>query len=563
MFWDGSRWIDEHITPDTRQSPARRNSTSRLKDWLATASIVVILGALAVPTIGASAASTPGLRLVKDWSNSYRVTTVQDANARMSYQGRWTLATHPDYLGDTVRFSDASGASVSLTFAGSAVSWIGPVGPTRGGAKVYVDGQLVKFVHTHRRTFKPSRVLFTMTFDTIDTHTIEIKVVGTRRHPTVAIDAIAVRGKQHGNNGKGPGVGVSPAPTPSPTPTATPIPPVEATPSVEPAPIAAPTPTPTPTPIATPSPTPTPTPTTAASSGTARALGVYVHNSAWNYSLLDSYASQVGAMPAMALSFNDWAANGDGGNAFPSAMLDAFAARKIMPIVTWEPWDWNGSGSDSKYKLANILAGNFDTYIDSWVRGAKAYGKVFYLRFAHEMNGSWYPWGIGVNGNTPAQYVSVWRKVVTMFREGGATNVRFVWSPNVVDTDKPLTGLFPGNAYVDMTAMDGYNWGSARSGAGGWRSFNKIFSSTYSQILALAPSKPLIVAETASTESGGDKATWIKNAFADIDANLPKLDGVIWFDQNKETNWQVDSSPSSLDSFRQVSRSSVWGANLP
>jgi hypothetical protein len=143
------------------------------------------------------------------------------------------------------------------------------------------------------------------------------------------------------------------------------------------------------------------------------------------------------------------------------------------------------------YNRANILAGNFDGYVSSWVSAARAYGKPIYLRFAHEMNGNWHPWGVGVNGNTPAQYVSVWRKIVTMFRTGGATNVRFVWSPNVVDTDKPLTGLYPGDAYVDMTAMDGYNWGTARAGAGGWRSFNQIFRSTYDQILALAPTKPI------------------------------------------------------------------------
>ena len=132
---------------------------------------------------------------------------------------------------------------------------------------------------------------------------------------------------------------------------------------------------------------------------------MYVHNSAWNPGLLDSYASSVGVMPAMALSFHDWAASGDGGDVFPRAMLDAFTARGITPVVTWEPWNWNGSGSDPAYKLANIQAGNFDTYINSWVTGARAYGKPIYLRFAHEMNGNWYPWGVGVNGNTPAQFV--------------------------------------------------------------------------------------------------------------------------------------------------------------
>jgi beta-mannanase len=242
-------------------------------------------------------------------------------------------------------------------------------------------------------------------------------------------------------------------------------------------------------------------------------------------------------------------------------MLDGFAARGISPIVTWEIWDWNGAGNNPTYKLSNILAGNFDTYINSWVSAARAYGKPVYLRFGHEMNGNWYPWGVGVNGNTPAQFVSVWRKIVTMFRTGGATNVRFVWSPNVVDNDKPLTGLYPGDAYVDMTAMDGYNWGTSQ-GWSKWQSFDQIFRSTYDQILALAPTKPIIVAETASTESGGDKAAWIHAAFDNLPTDFPKLRGVIWFDQNKETNWQVDSSTASLSAFRDVAGRTGWQGDL-
>ena len=114
-----------------------------------------------------------------------------------------------------------------------------------------------------------------------------------------------------------------------------------------------------------------------------------------------------------------------------------------------------------------------------------------------------------------------------------------------------------------MTAMDGYNWGTTRAGAGGWRSFNQIFRSTYDQIQTIAPTKPIIVAETASTEFGGDKAAWIRTAYNDIPSSFPKLAGVIWFDQNKETNWQVSSSSSSLTAYREVTARSAWRGDLP
>ena len=47
------------------------------------------------------------------------------------------------------------------------------------------------------------------------------------------------------------------------------------------------------------------------------------------------------------------------------------------------------------------------------------------LRYAHEMNGYWYPWSRG-----PRAYRWAWRRIVRLFRVAGARNVRFVWSVN-------------------------------------------------------------------------------------------------------------------------------------
>ena len=56
-----------------------------------------------------------------------------------------------------------------------------------------------------------------------------------------------------------------------------------------------------------------------------------------------------------------------------------------------------------------------------------------YLRFAHEMNGYWYPWSHGPRG-----YVFAWRRIVRIFDVAGARNVRFVWSvnPNLYESQR-------------------------------------------------------------------------------------------------------------------------------
>ena len=41
------------------------------------------------------------------------------------------------------------------------------------------------------------------------------------------------------------------------------------------------------------------------------------------------------------------------------------------------------------------------------------------LRFAHEMNGGWYRWAKGVNGNTSDQDVQAWRHLHDLFAAEG------------------------------------------------------------------------------------------------------------------------------------------------
>ena len=295
---------------------------------------------------------------------------------------------------------------------------------------------------------------------------------------------------------------------------------------------------------------------------TARALGVYVHGAAWDPGLIDAYTKLVGRRPAMALSYHDWAANGDLGELFPLSMIKSMATRGITPILTWEPWDWNNGASQPAYRLSTIVAGTYDTYLRKWATAAKGYGEVVFIRFAHEMNIKTYPWGVGVNGNTPAQYVAAWRHVVDIFRAAGATNVKWIWSPNVeYGNDFPFKAFYPGGSYVDWVGLDGYNWGSTRIG---WQSFATVFGGSYAHITALAPNKPVLVSETASTEAGGSKANWILNAFlASIPTRFPKVAGVIWFDQRKETTWQVNSSSASLSAFRNVVADPAWQGHFP
>jgi len=114
-----------------------------------------------------------------------------EASGLLRYQGTWRTARYGGYAGDKVRYATASGASATLAFTGSAVSWYGPQGPTRGKAQVFVDGRYVRTVDLHRSAFHARARVFRMHFATAAAHTVTIRVLGGS-HPMVAIDEFVV-----------------------------------------------------------------------------------------------------------------------------------------------------------------------------------------------------------------------------------------------------------------------------------------------------------------------------------------------------------------------------------
>jgi hypothetical protein len=48
-----------------------------------------------------------------------------------------------------------------------------------------------------------------------------------------------------------------------------------------------------------------------------------------------------------------------------------------------------------------------------------------------------------------------------------------------------------------------------------------------------------------------------------LPARFPRLRAVVWFDQNKETDWRVNSSDAALAAFRTVAASPIYRGHLP
>lgn len=291
----------------------------------------------------------------------------------------------------------------------------------------------------------------------------------------------------------------------------------------------------------------------AASSATAAVVfGVYTQGIAGDTGpVMDRFTSEVGVAPQIVLYYRDW------NPSWSTALLDPritapILARGAVPMITWEPFRSDDAAvAQPAYAPAAIAAGRYDAYIRRAAAEAAAFKRPFFLRFAHEMNGSWAPWE-RVAGNTPTDYVAMWRHVVSLFRAAGASNVRWVWSANVVGGGvAPFEPYYPGDAWVDDVALDGYNWGVVKQSR--WRPFAGVFGESYDALSALTR-KPLLITETSSAELGGSKAAWIDGIATALAQRLPRVRALIWFDRDQETSWSVASSPGALQAFRRLVR---------
>ncbi len=244
---------------------------------------------------------------------------------------------------------------------------------------------------------------------------------------------------------------------------------------------------------------------------------------------------------------------------FTAQPLELARARGAIPLM-----DMGSNGAT----LAEIASGAKDSYLTSWAKAVRGYEKPFFLRWDWEMNGTWFQWGAEAAAD-PALFKSAWRHFHDVVEAQGATNVTWVWCPNVKFTEStPLTYLYPGDGYVDWTCADGYNRGTNPINPSGWTKFYTLFSPTYNTLQNLAPEKPVMIAETASTEMGGSKAQWIADAYSSqLPVKFPNVRAISWFNWNivdgeGRWDWPIESSESAQAAFSNVISSPYFARNI-
>ncbi|MDQ0754301.1 hypothetical protein QFZ61_000288 [Arthrobacter sp. B3I4] len=317
----------------------------------------------------------------------------------------------------------------------------------------------------------------------------------------------------------------------------------------------------------------------------------------WEHERLDQFSENLGHRPAVAVSFVPFPLT-----ATDHANLDGAVAQVRhnggILLLTLEPHQG----------LKAVTADTADEFAATLAKYNNA-GIPVIVRFAHEMNGSWYEWG-----QQPAAYKTAFHTIANAIHHkapGSAT----MWAPNygggypftgghfaaapgsgdftALDTnqdgaltmaDDSYAPYYPGDDAVDWVGMSLYHWGNTYpwganvrpedgkflqqltgtyNGAGG----NDLDVPDFYTEYGAGRGKPVAIPETAAlyatsaAETGANeldlKSAWWKQLFDPaIPQRYPQLKMINWFEWNKtETevkgtvDWRAAGSPETRQAY--------------
>lgn len=122
----------------------------------------------------------------------YRVLVYQDRSTVIKRSGMWYTYSSTAMSGGTTAWSRSKGASLTATVTGRGFALVMPRGPTRGQARVYLDGSLIATISLYRSSSLARQVVLSRAWAVEATRTVRVVVVGTTGRPRIDLDAIVV-----------------------------------------------------------------------------------------------------------------------------------------------------------------------------------------------------------------------------------------------------------------------------------------------------------------------------------------------------------------------------------
>ncbi|HEX9135113.1 MAG TPA: hypothetical protein VF844_22735 [Ktedonobacteraceae bacterium] len=318
----------------------------------------------------------------------------------------------------------------------------------------------------------------------------------------------------------------------------------------------------------------------------------------WDDDTPAAYASRLGKTPVVYGDYRTFPLSSTDMLAL-SQEVDQIAAIRGKLMLTLEPW---GGLSTVTWKPIHDLVSALANY--------NSRGVDVFVRFAQEMNGSWYPWC-----QQPAAYITAFRKIARNVHLYAPNSV-MVWGPNyggrypfnggaynaqpgttdfeTLDTnrdgvltmdDNPYSPYYPGDSYVDWVGFTDYHWGNSwpwgendlpeagtfvanltgkYNGLLGDERALPNFYATY----AVRHNKPFVLTETSALYNPDQpegasnydiKMDWANQVFAsNLTTQFPHVKMILWFEHYKSeigtgtVDWRVTYDPTILAGYQSV-----------
>jgi hypothetical protein len=240
-----------------------------------------------------------------------------------------------------------------------------------------------------------------------------------------------------------------------------------------------------------------------------------------------AFERQVGRKMTFERVYHRWS------DEFPDAQDYEHRDQGRILFLSWSGAPW-----------AEIANGSYDNLIDARAADLKAFGAPLFFSFNHEPEMDQKMLG------SPADFVAAYRRIHARFVANGVTNVSFAPTFMAISfKNGNIDSFYPGDAYIDVLAADGYNQFTCKNGIS-WRTFKQIFQ--YFVAFGNAHAKPMVIPEYGSLEDPADpnrRAQWLSDA-AETLKGWPGVKAISYYDHDvPPCYYRLDSSATALNSY--------------
>jgi hypothetical protein len=219
---------------------------------------------------------------------------------------------------------------------------------------------------------------------------------------------------------------------------------------------------------------------------------------------------------------------------------------KMDDVVSNVPPSLNAAWDNGYVPFVNLMTGSSTAAIasgdrDASIRSLAHHFAVWagtgqrraFIAPLPEMNGYWWAYS-----GPPEPFKQAFRRMRQIFeaelknRGASLSAISWVFAPNGwSQPGKEFENYYPGGDVVDIVSINGYNFGGCPGPKAVWDTFDAALKPYLDRLPAMAPGKPIFIAETGTVEvpanGQGDKNQWLRELFTKV-AAYPRFRGVVY-----------------------------------